>query len=429
MGNKNENKLIFFTFNNFIKKGGDTIRMTGMINSVANTSSEIILISNIQDDEKKNFSKNIKHIKLNVNISIYEKRVLQFCLSVLPIFIVNILFKKKIKELENMFHKYNLNLNNREIIFLEYLDISVGYLSKKNNFIKEYICDIHGLVPNEFKQKKYNRIMNYVKYLSAVLLDRKVFSNSSGLIFASNAMKKYFYYKMPQIRNKKFVILPYFLSRESLQSSVDRKLLSSIKQKYSISSYEKIILFAGAFKYLGGVDDLVKSFIKVLKIENRTKLVLIGTGEGLDNIKNIIKENNLEGKIILVGTIPYSQLKTYQELANIIVCPDKENIYSNLILHLKYLDALASNKIVINGSFEAVREINIDEKLSINFQPSNINDLKKKILYSFENLNMLTTKYSGNNKYVSDNLLYENNPKILFNFTNETIGNPKLKQW
>jgi hypothetical protein len=117
--------------------------------------------------------------------------------------------------------------------------------------------------------------------------------------------------------------------------------------------------------------------------------------------------------VILAGLIPYNQLRTYQEIADIIICPDRSNIYSNMILHLKYIDSLASNKIVINGAFEAVKEININEILSVDFFPSDVKSLTEKILYCLDNIDMLTKKFLNNNQYVKENLVYENNPTNL----------------
>jgi glycosyltransferase involved in cell wall biosynthesis len=407
----NNKKLIFFTFRDFSKFGGGLIRINGILNSISTVTDEVILISNILDENKKSLNSNIKHLNIGIDISIFEKRLLQFCLSIFPIFIVNIIFFTKIRELRKVFKKYNLEES--EIIFLEYLDISTGYLAKKNHFIKDYICDIHGLVPNEFKQKKENKIANYIKYISAFLLDKKVFSNSNGIIFASKAMKEYFYVNYPKIKNKKSVILPYFVSNETCKFEISEMLINQIRTQYNIKASDKIIFFAGGFKTLGGITDLVKAFSIASNTVDNIKLFLIGEGEELNNIKNEIRNNKLDKKVILAGLIPYDELRTYQELADIIVCPDRENIYSNLILHLKYIDSLVSNKIVINGGFKAVKEINIDEKLSIDFIPSDIDNLANKIIYAVENNVELTKKYSKNNIYVIENLLYENNPNIL----------------
>ena len=53
-----------------------------------------------QDWAKKVLNQNIEHLEIGINFSIFEKRILQFCLSIFPLFIVNIIFSKKIKQLK-----------------------------------------------------------------------------------------------------------------------------------------------------------------------------------------------------------------------------------------------------------------------------------------------------------------------------------------
>jgi glycosyltransferase involved in cell wall biosynthesis len=412
------NKIYFLTFRNFAKSGGGAMRISGMINSVSqNKSIDCILLANLDTKEKGVIADDVKHIPLDVSFSIIEKRVLQFLLSFLPFWIVTYVFRKKIDMIRKLLVANNLI--NKEIIFLEYLDISIGYILKKNNYINNYICDIHGLVPNEFKQKKNNKIFNYLKYLSAKLLDKKVFLLANKFIFASESMKKYFYTLYPSIKTKKFVILPYFVTKKAAISSVDSNLLIDIKTKYSIKNTERIIFFAGNFKYLGGITDLVTAFAEVTIDLNNVRLFIIGEGEELSNIKEIIQKYKIENKVILAGLIPYNQLRTYQEIASIIVCPDKENLYSNMILHLKYFDSLISNKIVINGSFKSVMEINKDEALSINFTPSDISSLRDTIIYCLNNENNIVENFKSNANVVFNKFTYDTNSNILLELNEE----------
>jgi hypothetical protein len=50
---------------------------------------------------------------------------------------------------------------------------------------------------------------------------------------------------------------------------------------------------------------------------------------------------------------------------------------------------LVSNKIVIYGKFKSTEEINQNEKFSIDFKQSDINDLANKIEYVLDNISNL----------------------------------------
>ena len=133
---------------------------------------------------------------------------------------------------------------------------------------------------------------------------------------------------------------------------------------------------------------------------------MLGAGERYNNSINFVKKNHLEGKAFFAGRTVYSELKNYQELADIIICPDVQHPYSELVPHVKYFDSLSSGKIVINGSFASVLEINIDERFSINFKPSDDLDLVNKIEMVLDNLDSYKKKYKDNQKIVCTKFTY-----------------------
>ena len=396
------NKLVFLTFRNFSLDGGGKIRIYGILNALAKEYKEIILISNISDTSK--FHPNIKHIFLNLTISTQKKNIFQFSLAIFPNFINKLLFFKYLKS----FSKNIPNNLKDEIIFFEYLDNSFGYFLKRNKAIGSYVNDIHGIAPLEFynnKSKGIKRLYNLFRYIVSKKLDYKVMKNATKIIAVSKAMKKYFLTEYPFLENK-IMVIPDGVSKEFCSQKVDDILLKDIIKTYK-NDNKKIILFAGDFKDLGGVLDLVNAFIKVIKKREDVRLLLIGDGEHFNRIKQIIQNNNLKSIIHLLGRVPYNKLKTYQELADMIVCPDRQHPYSNLIIHIKYFDSLASGKVVINGSFISVKEINKNKQLSIDFEPSNINDLADKISLVLENLEFYKNKYKFTKNYICKNFTYD----------------------
>lgn len=398
--------LSFFTLRDFNKHGGGGLRILGIVNALSLTNVNARIFLNDSGYNKTLISNKVDRTNINVYFSQFEKRIIQFLIAFLPVFFVTFIFKKKISKLRLVLD--DSSIKNQEIVFFEYLDLSIGYVLKTKGVIKGYICDIHGIGPNEFKYKKNNVFLNKMKYFAAVLLERKVFSRASGFIFASKSMQNYFHSNYPKIKHKKHIIIPYCVETDACLSEVDSALLGSIRDKFDIKENDEIIFFAGSFKYIGGITCLVKAYKQVLDTKSEAKLFLIGTGEEVEAVRDIIKSNELSSKVIHLDKIPYSQLRTYQEIASVIVCPDRDNLFSHMVLHLKYLDSLASNKIVINGMFDSVMEINNHEELSINFQPSSISSLVERIIFSLKHREVLLNRYKNNNNYVKDNFTYEN---------------------
>ena len=258
-----------------------------------------------------------------------------------------------------------------------------------------------------------HKITFYLKYINSILLDKKVFNEASGLIFASKAMEDFLTEKYPSLLTKKNYILPYLLSSNSHEEYLNHSLKSQLIEKHSIKKTDIIILFSGVFKRTGGVPDLIEAFNKVVSDFKSAKLMLIGDGYTFKECKELVSKYDLQKKVIFIGRTSYNDLSTFQYLADIIVCPDKQNIYSELIIHVKYLDALMSGKVVINGSFKSVLEINKNDTLSLSFSPSNIDSLANTLARSIKDYKVLSAKYKNNKVFASKYLTYKSNVEVL----------------
>lgn len=407
---------IFFTLNDFSKDGGSTVRIYGIINALArqSKSEKIILISNATDYSQ--FHPSIKHIYIGVKFSPKEKRVFQGLLTIMPISIVFKLFSNKIDQIYNKL-RFLRSENIKNLVFFTYLDNSLAYLLFRKSRIPFYVNDIHGIATIEFKYKEYisikQKVTNILKHFFSQMLDRKVFKFAKGFIFVSKAMEQYFKNEYPFINDKTSIIIQDGINKELCSQKVDNSLLKDVQNKYKINKQDKVVLFIGRFKNFGGIIDLIEAFNLVTKTMKDIKLILIGDGEDGAYAKSLVSRYNLTDNIIFINPIPYSKLVTYQELADIIVCPDKNHPYSQMVPHIKYFNALVSSKPVINGSFTVIKAINCNERLSVDFEPSNIIDLSNKIIYCLENLELLNEKYKNNKQIVCNEFLYENNIKEL----------------
>ena len=399
--------------NDFSNEGGGTIRMQGVLNELSKKGHEVIFISNTQKHQL--FEDKIQHIFIDFLFSRRDKRIFQGLLVILPMFLIKTKYSKLLDRLNEIFKN---KFDNEPIYFFEYLDNSIGYCLKSNKSIKSYINDIHGIATSEFKFQAANalsikeKIIFNIKYKLSYQLDKKVFNHADGFIFASNAMKNHFSELYPKVIEKKCYVLPNLLSSNFDKDEIDFNLKNELLNKYQIKKSEKIFFFAGGLKKTGGVPDLIAAFSKIVN-QYETRLIIVGDGPNMNECLQTVATLNLSKKVIFVGRIPYSQLRTYQDLASIIVCPDKQNDFSELIVHVKYFDSLISGKIVINGSFKSVKEINVNESLSIDFKPSDIESLSSALQFAIDNFEELNSKYKNNITYTVQNLTYSSFVSVL----------------
>ena len=236
-------------------------------------------------------------------------------------------------------------------------------------------------------------------------VDRKVFGNADGIIYASDAMDQYFKKMYPSLITKKNYFLPYVLNNGNIKPP-QQDVVEKIKKDLNLHSDHFVFLFAGAYKETGGIQDLIIAFDKVSSEFPHARLILVGDGPTFEDCRRIKDTAANTDKIFMLGRQPYDYLSSFQEVANVLVCPDRQNLFSDLIVHVKYLDALVSGKIVINGNFKSVAEINQAKQLSLLFKPSDLEDLTAKMKLSIEKYGDLLVDFSSSTDYTLRNLTY-----------------------
>lgn len=403
---------------NFERDGGGSIRMYGILNALAEDGNEVVFISNAQNYSK--FHPSISHVFINYEFE--DKAKFQGLVAVLPAKIVIQIYSKLFSKLEAAFKKACIkNDTTEKYIFCEYLDNTIAYLLKRKGTVNSYINDLHGIATIEFKYQSDQhknfalKLLFYIKYLLSDALDKKVFGYGDGFIYASKAMKEYYESRYKKTINKNAYILPYLLSKNICQNEPDFDLKLKLNNELGFKESDFVFFFAGGYKPTAGVEDLIVAFSKLCVINNKLKLLLIGAGGNYNYCKELVKKLSITDKVVFIEKVPYEKLITYQNLANVVVCPDRFNPYSELIVHLKYFDSLISGKLVINGAFSSVKEINKEDFLSLSFEPSNQESLYKTMLFSFEHYEELKIRYKNIKDFACNNLTYSDVIKQLYN--------------
>lgn len=398
-------KFIFFSLRDYRSDVGESVRAYGLLNALSGGGSDVVFISNACNVQM--FHPNISHYRLGVSIK--SKRLFQALLSLMPPALVYLVYKKKIDKISKLLK--DLSLVNDKVYFLDYLDNSMGYLLSNLGFIRGNINDVHGIATLEFSNSNYSnkgllsRIIGRAKLFLVSRLDRKVFDSAHGFLFGSWKMKHYYSSKYDISKTPSFV-LPYLLSVESDRKEVNSDLLKMLKEKYRISDNDIVIFFAGTYKITSGVDDLIHVFARLSQNITNIKLMLIGGGVIKSECTDLVSQYKLTDSVIFINSVQYSDLLTYQSLSKIVVCPDKDNLYSHFVIHVKYFDALLSGKVVLNGAFDSIVEINANEDLSLLYKPSDQNEMYQKLLNAIVSYDNYISKYASVKRKVLEKYTY-----------------------
>lgn len=173
---------------------------------------------------------------------------------------------------------------------------------------------------------------DYGNYSS--LLKSKTFSKSflkfyykgvSAIVAPSIKAKKYNDGIVPNIMKK---IIPNGINFEKIKNlKKNVKNIEKLREANGIKKEDKILLFVGRLSPEKRVVELLNALLPLLKKNKRIKMFFVGDGSDSDNLRKIIKNNNLINQVILTGFIEWEKLPKFYFLANTFVTASLSEIH------------------------------------------------------------------------------------------------------
>ncbi len=220
------------------------------------------------------------------------------------------------------------------------------------------------------------------------------------------------YYYIEKFMAKKFTDYIFTVNKEDLDLAVTNKFISEdraininsvgidvdrfnpskiseadndkLREDLNISKDERVIGYVGRIVRSKGVLDLVNAYVEIQKTYD-CKLLLVGpwdlderTNEVIINkIRETIKENELENKVLLLGS--REDITSLLSIMDIFVLPSyREGMPVSL------LEAMSMEKAVIGTNIRGIRE-EITADSGLIYESKDVNELKKHILYYLNN--------------------------------------------
>lgn len=390
--------FFFHSLNDFHNNDGGTIRMHALVRGFAQHQR---VIFNLCEDNEYN-GKELENVVLKPDyprLGKGVKRLMIIACALMPATVVGFLFPTVKASLEKIGSQAG---KNDVHIFCEYYDKCLAFLFKSLFPTAIVFVDIHGIAEFEFKFKQGNILTRFkakIKELLAMLFDRRVHRIVDGIIVLNQEMKNFFSDTKGLLR-KKFVIIDDGLSEEYLENRVaaleeDKPIGGDVPRSGCTT-----ILFAGSFKQLGGVPQLVQAFLSIAQKFPTVKLVLVGQGEDYPLCRELAEKSDDGARITFLGRTKYSDLPAIQRTADVIVCPDLKHPYSDMIVHTKFYEALASGCIVIASESNAMRALQYEQRLSVGYTPGNAAELENALCQVLSDLEGYRRVFGFDHHYI-----------------------------
>lgn len=127
-----------------------------------------------------------------------------------------------------------------------------------------------------------------------------------------------------------------------------------IKKKFNSDS---IILYAGGFDPIRGLDVLIKAMPEVIKEIPKAKLILCGDGRNKSEIKKLTRRLNIEENVCFTGWISFEKVPTYIKLSKVCVIPHQNSKNWNSTIPHKLFQYMSMSKPVIATNYKPLKRI------------------------------------------------------------------------
>lgn len=244
-----------------------------------------------------------------------------------------------------------------DIVFCSHINFSPLCYFFKKFLNKDYLILAHGIeawnIEDNFKIK--------------ALKEAKI------IITVSNFTKEKITFKVPELKNKIF-ILPNSINGEEFKIQ-DKPL--NLLQKYNLTDEKIILTISRLLKSEGykGYDKIIEALPKIIKVIPNLKYFLVGSGDDMSRIKKLVNDLNLNNYVIMPGFVSDNDLVDYYNLADVFVMPSKGEGFG-----IVFIEALACGKPVIAGNIDGSKDAILDGELGILVNPDNINEISGAIV-------------------------------------------------
>lgn len=236
-------------------------------------------------------------------------------------------------------------------------EFGVGYFSrivaKKLNL--PIVHTYHTLYEDYVHYVTHGHFDNFAKKLAIKITKYYCEKRCDELIVPTDKIKDLFINKYNIIKQVNVIPTGIDIDKFKITPSM-KKNIQSIKNKYKIKDTDFIIGSVGRIAPEKSFDKLLYNIKDMIKVNTNIKVLLVGGGPDLDNLKKLTKKLNLENYVIFTDKIDYDLVPTYFNIFNVVVSFSKTETQG-----LTIIEGLAASKPTLcieDDSFRAMIEPN-----------------------------------------------------------------------
>lgn len=163
-----------------------------------------------------------------------------------------------------------------------------------------------------------------------------------------------------------------------------QKPSKALLDKYNLGN-EDYVVYQGGIGAHDGVQFLVGAAPFILKEKPETKFLIVGKGEYLPKIKDMVRKSGLESSFMFTGWVPYEDMPFFMNLAKLNIVPIPNSPATQGVVTLKLFEAMACGTPTVIGDLPGVRENVKHRETAYLVRSENKQSLSKAVLELLDN--------------------------------------------
>lgn len=285
---------------------------------------------------------------------------------------------------------------------------AIKYKKKHNAPIYVYCCDIW---PESVREKA----------------DGSVISYSNPVYFVAKVLSRKLYSKVDLIGTKCSYFSDYLINTCRIREDMTKVLYEHAEDSYLAvpeipeenDCYD--FMFLGNIGSAQNCDVLVKAISKVVSTKP-FKLHFVGSGSSIDNIKELVRDLNLDDKVVFHGRHPVSEINYFYSFADCCVLALSNQTAIGLTPPAKLVGYMAASRPVIAMADGATKDIVNDSDCGICVKTKDINALIGAMTYAINHSEQFKEKGINGRKYFLSHFTLKEHIDLLEKQLNELVG-------
>ncbi|MEN8124248.1 MAG: glycosyltransferase [Bacteroidota bacterium] len=230
-------------------------------------------------------------------------------------------------------------------------------------------------------------------------------------------IEKYIFPKLKNVYTVNKKIADFYEKKYKIPVKIIRNIppkLSDIKiddnLSYKIKGDKKMLIFQGSGI---NIDRGAEEAVQMMQYVNNSVLYIIGSGDVIKNLKELIIDYNLENKVFIKNKMPYNDLMEYTKIADLGITLDKgTNLNYEYSLPNKVFDYVKAQIPILTSNREVVSKIVSENNIGFvckTHNPKKLAEIVNTILFDEE----LNKNWKMNLKKVAEIYTWENESEKL----------------